>query len=83
VLERHLKRVADARGITIRKKQPSIGDLNDALKNGGAYDTPPWRQIQRLADIRNLAGHAKERDPTTDEIRELIEGTDKTIKTIF
>ena len=83
VLERHLKRVAANHQLTIRKKQPTIGDLNDALKNASVYDTIQWRQIQRLGDIRNYAGHAKEREPTADEIDELISGTDKIVKTLF
>ncbi len=42
VLERHLKRVAASHSVRIRKKKPSIGDLNDALKNGDVYDTVAW-----------------------------------------
>jgi VanZ family protein len=83
VLERHLKRIAGNHKIVLRKKQPTIGDLNDALKQASVYDTIQWRQIQRLSDIRNYAGHAKERDPTSEEIQELISGTDKIVKTLF
>lgn len=82
-MERHLKRVAASHSVRIRKKKPSIGDLNDALKNGDVYDTVAWREIQRLADIRNLAGHDRERDPTDVEIDELVRGVDKTVKTLF
>ena len=40
VLERHLKRVAANHGVTVRKKNPTISDLNDSLKNAGADDVP-------------------------------------------
>lgn len=83
VLERHLKRVCANHGIKLRKKSPTISDLNDALKNAEVYDTPRWREIQRLGDIRNYAGHDKERDPTEEEVMELIRGTEKVIKTVF
>jgi hypothetical protein len=83
VLERHLKRVAVNHRVVLRKKQPMIGDVNDALKQAAIYDTIQWRQIQRLADIRNYAGHDKERAPTDEEVRELITGTDKIVKTLF
>ena len=46
-------------------------------------DIPSWRQIQRLGDIRNLCVHKKERDPTNDEVEELINGVEKYTKTLF
>lgn len=82
VLERHLKRVCANHAITVRKKNPTIGDLNNLLKDK-VYDTPRWREIQLYADIRNYAGHDKERDPTAEEILGLIRGTEQIIKLIF
>ena len=46
-------------------------------------DTPTWRFIQRLADLRNLCDHKKSDEPATDDIEELIAGVRKTIKTVF
>jgi hypothetical protein len=83
VLEGHLKSVAARRSITFAKKKPVISDLNDGLKGAGVYDVPTWRFIQRLGDIRNLCGHADDRDPTATEVDELIGGTDKIIKSVF
>ncbi|HTR35451.1 MAG TPA: hypothetical protein VMH80_06100 [Bryobacteraceae bacterium] len=83
VLEAHLKSVAARRGITFTKKNLTISDLNDALRNGSAYDVPTWRHIQRLGDIRNLCGHSRERDPNGTEVDELILGVDKVIKEVF
>ena len=62
---------------------PTISDFNDALKDNGTLDTPTWRQIQRLGDIRNLCSHSKEREPTKDEVSELIAGVEKFTKTLF
>src|SRR5207249_4568405 len=39
-LERHLKQVAGAHTVTIRKKDPTLSELNAALKNGNVYDVP-------------------------------------------
>jgi len=46
-------------------------------------DVANWRWIQRLGDIRNLCAHAKDREPTKDEVLELVNGVEKCIKTIF
>lgn len=83
VLEDHLQRVADSRGVTISKRNPTIGDLNDPLKQAGIYDTTAWRKIQYLADIRNLCTHKKEREPVEEEITELIRGVNWLIKNIM
>jgi hypothetical protein len=83
VLEAHLKDVCRNHGIKLRKQKPTIGDLNDALKDGGVYDTPPWRRVQHLADIRNLAGHDREREPTSEEVEDLLRGVGWATKSLF
>ena len=82
IIEKHFKGVADAHNIAIKKKNPTIADYNDKFKDV-VYDTIEWRRIQRLGDLRNLCDHNKDRDPTADEVTELISGTERTIKTIF
>ena len=82
ILEKHFKDVCKRRNISIHKKSPTIADYNDALKDH-AYDTLEWRKIQRLGDIRNLCDHSKEREPTKEEVEELISGTERIIKTVF
>lgn len=83
VLEKHLHQACQNHGVSIKKKSPSISDFNDALKNSGVIDTQQWRKIQWLADIRNLSGHNKERERSSDEIDELIRSTDRLLKTMF
>jgi len=83
VLEKHLSQVAANHNIAIRKKNPSIGDFNDLLKQGDVLDTPSWRHIQQLGDIRNLCDHNKDREPTKEEVQELITGVEKFTKTLF
>ncbi|MBA7525953.1 hypothetical protein ES705_18113 [subsurface metagenome] len=83
VIEKHLQQVCINHNIKISKKNPTIADLNDKLKNNNVIEITIWRFIQHLADIRNKSGHNKDQEPTTDEIEDLIKGTEKIIKTVF
>ena len=83
ILEKHLGHICENHGLKSRKKHPSISDFNQMLKDGQIIDTPKWRFIQHLGDIRNLCDHKKERDPTKDDLTELLEGVDKVIKTVY
>ena len=83
VLERHLAKVCSSRTLTTRKKKPTLSDWNDILKDANVYDIPTWRGIQLLTDIRNLCAHPGDRDPTKEEVDELIRGVERITKTIF
>ena len=83
VLEKHLAEVCSQHGITVRKKYPTIADLNETLKSKDVISTPQWRFNQHLADIRNLCDHNKEKEPTKEDVDGLIEGVTKVIKTVF
>ena len=82
VLEKHFAGVAAAHNIIIKKKDPHISDYNEAFKDN-VYDVIEWRKMQHLGDIRNYCDHKKDRDPTKDEVEELITGTERVIKNIF
>jgi hypothetical protein len=83
VLEKHLTQVCQNHAIKITKKNPGIGDLNEALKKADVIDTPQWRFIQHLADIRNLCDHNKKTEPTGSQVDDLIAGVQKLVKTVF
>ena len=83
VLEGHLAAVCDRHKVTLRKKAPSISDLNDALKVASIADVAQWRFIQHLGDLRNKCDHKKASDPTKAEVSELVEGVRKITKTLI
>ncbi len=81
-LESHLKFVALTHKIMVSKKNPSISDYNDALKDA-VLETAEWRRIQLLADLRNKCDHKKTFDPTKEDVDDLINGVSKVIKSVF
>lgn len=83
VLEKHLKQVCADHHIKILKKNPGISDLNELLKSSAVIDIPQWRFIGLLADYRNVCDHNKGKEPTPEQVSDLIEGTDKVLKTIM
>ncbi len=82
VLEKHLRQVCDDHSISVTKKNPGIGDLNDLLKDNSVIDVPQWRYISMLGDIRNLCVHNKQKEPTDTQVTDLIDGTDRVLKTV-
>ncbi len=83
VLEKHLKELCASNSVKITKKKPQIADYNEALKENNVFDIPPWRNVGHLADIRNLCAHDKEREPTKEEVSDLIIGVESIIKTTY
>jgi len=82
VLEGHLHQVCEIHSLTI-KKNPTISNYNDVLNTNKIIDTQTFRKIQHLADIRNNCDHKKTKEPTKEDIDELISGVEKIIKTLF
>ncbi|MGK2739757.1 hypothetical protein ACSHT0_02595 [Tepidicaulis sp. LMO-SS28] len=82
ILEKHLKQVCSDHGIIIKKKNPSISDLNELLKSNEVIAIPQWRHVSFLSDIRNICGHDKDSEPTMEQVKDLIDGTEKSIKTV-
>lgn len=83
VIEGHLQKVAASHGIKLVKKNPTIADLNDSLKLAAVTDTPAWRKVSFLADLRNLCSHKKDCEPTKDQVEELILGAEWLAKNVF
>jgi len=83
VLEGHLSAVCAQHSLKSRKKKPTINDLNELLKGSDVIDVATWRLIQHLGDLRNLCDHKSDRDPSADDVQDLISGADKITKTLF
>jgi hypothetical protein len=81
IFERHLKNL-------LRKHDPpvtlhanaTLSTLNYLCKDK-VYDVPVWRHVQHLGDLRNLCAHEKDREPTKDEVGELLTGVSGILRT--
>lgn len=76
VLEKHLLQVCGDHAVKVSKRNPTISDLNDLLKANSGIDVPRWRHISMLGDIRNLCDHNKHKEPTAQQVTDLIDGVD-------
>jgi hypothetical protein len=83
VLEGYLLQIVSNHNILTKKKNPTINDLNQLLKDNDIIEIHTWRYIQHLADLRNLCDHKKSNEPKKEEIEELINGITKISKSLF
>jgi hypothetical protein len=82
VMEGHLRSVSSLHKLAV-PKNATLGKLNDTLKDGSIVDIPVWRFNQHLIDLRNLCDHKLAREPSAEDVQELIAGVRKITKTIF
>ena len=82
ISERHIKNLLRKNSPPIRYKETdTLSKINELCKNSNIYDGIKWRKIQHLTDLRNLCDHPKERDPTKEEVNDLINGVSEILKT--
>jgi hypothetical protein len=82
-LEKHLEQVRSFHNLRLSKKTPAISDYIDLLKSNGIIGFPDARLIQSLAEIRTECLRNKKREPSPEEIGDMIYVADKVIMTIF
>lgn len=82
IIERHLQNLATKHLIKLTKANPTISDLNEALKAANVIDLPVWRKVSYLADIRNICSHKKDKDPSTTQVDDLIDGANWLTKNV-
>lgn len=81
ILERHLKNLLRKHTPPIKyRERDSLASLNDLCKDA-VYDLVTWRKVQHLADLRNLCAHDKTREPTKEEVTDLINGVSAILRT--
>ena len=68
VLENHLQKMIQARGLELPKKE-SISTYNDLLRDN-AYHQPVWRRTQSISDLRNDAAHGKGSTIASEDAKE-------------
>ena len=68
VLEDHLQKMAQGRGLTLPKKG-SISKYNDLLREN-PYSQSVWRRIQSIGDLRNEAAHGNGSKIKPEDVKE-------------
>jgi len=82
ILERHIKNLLRKNSPPIKYKETdTLSKVNDLCKNSNIYDGIIWRKIQHLTDLRNLCDHSKDREPTKEDVNDLINGVSEILKT--
>ena len=66
VLKRHLASVIAAHSVVLHKKDPTIYDYGQSLKEEGILDIPTWSFIQRLGDLYNRCFTVKDTEPKNE-----------------
>lgn len=73
VLERHLKSLCDQQHPPLSYGPgDGISKVNNLLKGANIYDTAQWRNIQWMADIRNICDHPQATPPGKDNVEDMI-----------
>lgn len=76
IIEKHLtNKLLNNCPNNFTSKELTLATLNDKCKKAKLYMEPERTRIQNLAAIRNLCDHKKQRDPTKQEVQDLITGT--------
>jgi len=83
ILESYLSSVTNNHKLTLSKRNPTLSDYNEVLKNNNIIDTTVWRKISYLGDIRNICAHKKMVEPTKEQVEELITGVNWVTKNVF
>ncbi|HEY0667630.1 MAG TPA: hypothetical protein VGD22_05610 [Sphingobacteriaceae bacterium] len=83
VLESYLSSVTKNHRLTLTKRNPTLSDFNEVLKNSNIIDTTVWRKISYLGDFRNICAHKKDVEPAKEQVEELISGVNWVTKNVF
>lgn len=82
VLVKHLGELAQSHDVEVPEACAEIATLGDVLKKEKVIDMKAWQEVRRLGDIRRLCDHVRERDPTAEEVEELISGVERITRTV-
>ena len=83
ILKRFFANFVKSRPLALHKKNPSLYDYAQKLKEENIIDTHDWSLILRLGDLYKRCLMVKDAEPENKEIDELFLGVDRIIKTLF
>jgi hypothetical protein len=78
-LERRLKAIAPSPVVSGRR-DPSLEDYNQVAFKTDVIDQGTWTLITNLAVTRKRCVHVLDREPSADEVRDLIDGVEGVLR---
>ena len=75
VLEDGLRRIAVAKGLTVRDRE-DLGSLNQKIANVNAYNRLVQKKIKVWTDVRNSADHGKFDEYSSEDVLDMIRGVE-------
>jgi hypothetical protein len=83
IISQHFEQVRQAHQLKATRKTMALKDYNELFSKAEIYEFGVYRQVQYLAEMRDLCVKNKKTAPSAEQIEDMISGTHKIIKTVF
>lgn len=83
IIAQHFELVRQAHQLKATRKMMALKDYNELFSKAGIYEFGVSRQVQYLAEMRDLCVKNKKIAPTTEQVEDMLSATHKIIKTVF
>lgn len=83
VVAQHFEQLRQLRGLKPTRKNMMISDYNELFHKAELYPVSVYRQVQHIAEIRDLCVKNKKTAPSAEQVSDMLDATHKIIKTVF
>jgi hypothetical protein len=83
IISQHFEQVRQAHQLKATRKTMVLKDYNELFSKAGIYEFSVYRQVQYLAEMRDLCVKNKKTAPSAEQVEDMLSATHKIIKTVF
>jgi hypothetical protein len=83
IISQHFELIKQAHQLKSTRKTMALKDYNELFSKAGIYEFGVYRQVQYLAEMRDLCIKNKKTAPSTEQVDDMIVATHKIIKSVF